>query len=153
MADWEAAKRHFSLALEQNDGWEFRPAAAYTRYEWALMLYRCDERGDRERARALLSQALATANELGMVRLKRLATALARKVGILDQAHPAGLSSRELEVLELVAEGLTNAEIGAVLYISARTVAQHLRSVYNKLGVNSRAAAVARWADLQSKQA
>jgi DNA-binding CsgD family transcriptional regulator len=148
--DWNVAERHFSRALEQNDHWGYRPAASYTRFEWAAMLHRREQRGDRERARALLGQALATANELGMVRLKRLATVLARKVGILDQAHPAGLSSRELEVLELVAEGLTNAEIGAALYISPRTVAQHLRSVYNKLGVNSRAAAVGRWADLRN---
>ena len=47
-------------------------------------------------------------------------------------------SDREVEVLEQAATGKTNAEIGEALYISPRTVAQHLRSVYNKLGVNSR---------------
>jgi DNA-binding CsgD family transcriptional regulator len=65
-----------------------------------------------------------------------------------DHNHPAGLSDREVEVLELAAKGMTNAAIGDALYISPRTAAQHLRSVYNKLGVNSRAAAVARWAEL-----
>jgi DNA-binding CsgD family transcriptional regulator len=63
---------------------------------------------------------------------------------------PAGLSAREVEVLEHAATGLTNIEIGEALFISPRTAAQHLRSVYNKLGVNSRAAAVGRWADLRN---
>jgi DNA-binding CsgD family transcriptional regulator len=52
-----------------------------------------------------------------------------------------GLSARELEVLRLVADGLTDAEAAARLSISPRTVGQHLRSVYAKLGVPSRAAA------------
>jgi ATP/maltotriose-dependent transcriptional regulator MalT len=56
---------------------------------------------------------------------------------------PAGLSSRELEVLSLVAQGLTDAEVGKHLYISHRTVSRHLQSIYNKLGVSTRTAAVA----------
>ena len=56
---------------------------------------------------------------------------------------PAGLSPRELEVLRLVARGLTDAEVGVRLFISPRTVARHLQSIYNKLGVNSRTAAAA----------
>jgi DNA-binding CsgD family transcriptional regulator len=54
---------------------------------------------------------------------------------------PGGLSARELEVLRLVAEGLTDAEVANRLSISPRTVGQHLRSVYTKLNVPSRAAA------------
>jgi predicted ATPase/DNA-binding CsgD family transcriptional regulator len=55
--------------------------------------------------------------------------------------HPAGLTSRELEVLGLVAEGLTSAQIATELFLSPRTVETHLTSIYHKLGVNSRAAA------------
>ena len=51
------------------------------------------------------------------------------------------LSAREVEVLVLVAEGLTNARVAERLYLSPRTVGQHLRSIYRKLGVPSRAAA------------
>jgi len=51
------------------------------------------------------------------------------------------LSDREIEVLRLVAEGLTDAEVAERLYLSPRTVGGHLRSVYNKLGVSSRSAA------------
>jgi DNA-binding CsgD family transcriptional regulator len=54
---------------------------------------------------------------------------------------PGGLTAREIEVLRLVAEGLTDAEAAERLFISPRTVGQHLRSVYNKLGVSSRTAA------------
>ena len=51
------------------------------------------------------------------------------------------LTARELEVLQLVARGHSNAEVGARLFLSPRTVGQHLRSIYNKLGVENRTAA------------
>jgi LuxR family maltose regulon positive regulatory protein len=54
------------------------------------------------------------------------------------------LSSRELEVLPLIAEGLTNQEIAARLYLSLHTVKAHARTIYAKLGVSSRTQAVAR---------
>src|SRR5690606_27330848 len=53
------------------------------------------------------------------------------------------LSRRELEVLELVANGATNREAAARLFISEATVKTHLLHIYEKLGVNDRAAAVA----------
>lgn len=52
------------------------------------------------------------------------------------------LSPRETEVLALVAEGLTNAEIGRALFISETTVKTHLLRVFGKLGVSDRTAAV-----------
>ena len=55
------------------------------------------------------------------------------------------LSKRETEVLRLVVDGQTNREIADALFISPRTVAQHLRSIYDKLDVDSRTAA-ATWA-------
>ncbi len=54
------------------------------------------------------------------------------------------LSQREIEVLSLVAEGLSNAEVGKQLYISAQTVKTHLERIFTKLGVSGRAAAVKR---------
>jgi predicted ATPase/DNA-binding CsgD family transcriptional regulator len=56
-------------------------------------------------------------------------------------AYPAGLSQREVEVLRLVAAGLTDAQVAQRLMLSPRTVSTHLRSIYNKLGVTSRHAA------------
>ena len=68
---------------------------------------------------------------------------------IAKQLLPEGewvepLTERELEILLLVAKGLTNPDIGNRLYLSANTVKTHLRNIYGKLGVNNRTQAVAR---------
>ena len=55
--------------------------------------------------------------------------------------HPAGLTVREVEVLRLVAAGLTDAQVAERLVLSVRTVHSHVRSIYRKLGVSSRSAA------------
>ena len=55
--------------------------------------------------------------------------------------YPAGLSQREVEVLRLVAAGLTDAQVAERLVLSRRTVSTHLRSIYSKLEVTSRHAA------------
>ena len=57
--------------------------------------------------------------------------------------NPAGLTPRELEVLALLAEGLTNAQLGARLFVSAKTVDHHVSSVLRKLGEATRSGAVA----------
>jgi DNA-binding NarL/FixJ family response regulator len=54
------------------------------------------------------------------------------------------LATREADVARLVADGLTNKQIGARLFISERTVDSHVRSILNKLGVGSRAQ-IAAW--------
>ena len=55
--------------------------------------------------------------------------------------YPAGLTQREVDVLNLVAQGLTDAQVAEELVLSVRTVSTHLRSIYHKLGVSSRSAA------------
>jgi predicted ATPase/DNA-binding CsgD family transcriptional regulator len=56
-------------------------------------------------------------------------------------SYPADLSAREVEVLKLVARGMTNAQIGQELFISPRTVNAHMGSVYHKIGSSTRAEA------------
>jgi DNA-binding NarL/FixJ family response regulator len=61
----------------------------------------------------------------------------------LVSPRPAGLTEREIEVLRLVADGLSNREIAARLVISEKTVTNHLTAIFNKTGVANRAAAAA----------
>jgi DNA-binding CsgD family transcriptional regulator len=60
-----------------------------------------------------------------------------------QRSLPAGLTAREVQVLRLVAEGRSNAEIASALVLSDRTVARHLSNIFGKLGVGSRTAAAA----------
>jgi DNA-binding NarL/FixJ family response regulator len=55
----------------------------------------------------------------------------------------SGLTAREIEVLQLLVQGLSNPQIGQRLVISTKTVEHHLAHVYNKLGISTRTAAVA----------
>lgn len=59
------------------------------------------------------------------------------------RAHPAGLTPRQVEVLELVAEGLTNAEIAERLFVSPKTVDHHVSALLTKMEVSSRTEASA----------
>lgn len=78
--------------------------------------------------------------KLAMARAMVLAALLHEKpasIASRAESHPS-LSDREYEVARSVASGLTNKEVGAVLGISVRTVENHLRSIFAKLGVRSR---------------
>ena len=55
--------------------------------------------------------------------------------------YPNGLTTREVEIVRLVALGWTDTQVAEKLIISPRTVQGHLRSIYNKLDVTSRSAA------------
>jgi HD-GYP domain-containing protein (c-di-GMP phosphodiesterase class II)/DNA-binding CsgD family transcriptional regulator len=61
--------------------------------------------------------------------------------GPVRSVAPAGLSDREVEVLRLVARGLSNREIADRLVVSPRTAEHHVQHIYAKIGVSSRAAA------------
>ena len=62
----------------------------------------------------------------------------------MKNVKPETLSDREIEVLRLIAEGLTNREIADRLFISLTTVKTHTSNIYSKLGVNSRTQALVR---------
>ena len=102
-------------------------------------------RGQPEEADSAAAEVRQTAEFLGVQPLlDRLAEAESETVATeRTDLTPGGLSPRELEVLQHVARGMTDSEVGEALFISPRTVGRHLRSVYNKLGVNSRTAASA----------
>jgi DNA-binding CsgD family transcriptional regulator len=100
---------------------------------------------------AAIDQARAAVgifSELGATPLVDRGAALLRSLGVRSSGRrPAGalaeLTGREQQVLDLLREGLTNAEIGARLFVSAKTVEHHVGRVLAKLGVRSRAEAAA----------
>lgn len=103
-----------------------------------------------------LQEALATARTLGAAPLERRAVDRLRSAGHRvprgpspsTRTNPARLTDRQLEVLELVCDGDSNATIADRLHISPRTVEHHVADVLAKLDVRSRVAAIARAHDL-----
>nr|WP_191910307.1 LuxR family transcriptional regulator [Microbispora cellulosiformans] len=110
------------------------------------------------------AEALRVLDELGATRAAGGVRAELRRRGLTrvprgprpaTAANPAGLTPRQAEVLALVAEGLSNAEIAARLSLSVKTVDHHVSALLGKLGVATRgqAAAAARRLDLTGKPA
>jgi DNA-binding CsgD family transcriptional regulator len=93
-------------------------------------------------------RSLATFDRLGARpsadRARRLLRALGERPAAPPRAPTGELSERELQVVRLVAAGLSNAEIAGRLFISPRTVTTHLQHVYARLGLPSRTA-LTRW--------
>jgi ATP/maltotriose-dependent transcriptional regulator MalT len=79
----------------------------------------------------------------GALSTKAMAHQATQPQSATNQTLTEPLSKRELEVLRLVADGLSNAEIAQKLFLTVGTVKVHTRSIYGKLGVNSRTQAVA----------
>jgi DNA-binding CsgD family transcriptional regulator len=134
------AEQHLQQALALAD-------ACAAPFERALTLLTLAElratTGSIDAAQALVDQTRDVCSPLGArPTLARAETLVARFAGVASQpGDAAGLTAREADVLRLVAEGLTDAEIAERLFIARRTVNTHLTSIYTKLNVSSRAAA------------
>jgi DNA-binding CsgD family transcriptional regulator/tetratricopeptide (TPR) repeat protein len=119
-------------------------------YDRALMLSLL---GDEE----WLVEAIEISRGLGAEPLTRRVAGRMRQLGIsvphgpreATRANPAGLTARQLEVLSLLAEGLTNAEIADRLVVSPRTVEHHVAAVLAKLGATTRREAARRASELR----
>jgi ATP/maltotriose-dependent transcriptional regulator MalT len=94
-----------------------------------------------------LLEALSILDSLGAAPLARQVRAGLRQLGVLNvprgpmagtRENPAGLTERQLEVLQVLADGLTNGEIASQLVLSVRTVDRHVAEILAKLGVASR---------------
>ena len=69
------------------------------------------------------------------------------------EPHPIGLTPREREVIALLRDGLSNAEIARILYISEKTASVHVSNILRKLGVTSRLQAAAGYSSVKHKSA
>jgi DNA-binding CsgD family transcriptional regulator len=133
------AQTHLDAALALADACEALYERALTFLALATLRLAT---GDTQAARTLLEDARAICAHLGAgPALARANALLAQLATTPSSAYPAGLSAREVEVLRLVAQGMTDRQVAEALFLSTRTINQHLRSIYNKLGVSSRAAA------------
>lgn len=103
-----------------------------------LLVQAYDSLGDEDAVELELDAAASVFDRLGAKLDMARVAALRNRT-----THPDGLTSRQVEVLALVAAGKSNREIAAELVISLKTVARHLSNIFAKLGISSRAAAAA----------
>jgi DNA-binding NarL/FixJ family response regulator len=100
-------------------------------------------RDDRVRAAGLLDEGEQIAAALGLEPLRDRIGAFRERYRLRLARNPAGLTTREFEVLQLLATGKANKDIAEALFISTHTVAVHVGRVLEKTGSSNRTAAVA----------
>jgi DNA-binding CsgD family transcriptional regulator len=135
--DKGAAERHFGAALEMDRRMGSVVHVTETLTRQALF---AASRGRTDEARRLADEARGIAAPIGQVRVLDLVDALLT-------TGPDGLTDREVEVLRLLAAGLSNRAIGERLYISTNTAANHVRSILIKTGAANRTQAAMYAAD------
>ena len=144
----------WAAVAERWDALGYPYPAAVARYREADARLRA--RGQRERAATAAREALATATRLGALpladelhllaqraRLDLEATPEATVTAVVDPLRDLGISAREGEVLDLLALGRTNRQIGEALFISEKTASVHVSNLLRKLNVASRIEAAA----------
>ncbi|SOJ53330.1 Transcriptional regulatory protein DegU [Mycobacterium simulans] len=129
--DTDAAECHFAAALEMDRKMGAVVHVAETLARHALF---AASGGRTDEARRLADRAREIAAPIGQARVLDLVDELLTSV----PQGPDGLTDREIEVLRLLAEGLSNRTIGERLYISTNTAANHVRSILIKTGAANR---------------
>ncbi|MBM7785627.1 ATP-binding protein [Tenggerimyces flavus] len=143
----------FALLLDGDwRGAAERWRSAGCRYEHALALYESGDPG-------VLLEGLKILEDLDARPLAQLTRLRLRDLGVshvprgrstTTRENPAGLTTRQLEVLRLLAEGLSDAEIAGRLTVSVRTASNHVAAVLHRLEVRSRRDAAELWTKLSS---
>jgi DNA-binding CsgD family transcriptional regulator len=136
LGEWDRAEEHFARGMELNRRMGALTWLAHTATEYARLLLRRPG-GDRAQADALLGEAAGLAERIGMAGLVARIGALGPSAPT-PAALPDGLSPREVQILGLVAQGLSNRQVGTTLSISEHTAANHVRSILRKTGCANR---------------
>jgi DNA-binding CsgD family transcriptional regulator len=142
LGEWERGEEHFEAAAALNHRLGAHTWSAHTAGEHGRMLLARGRPRERDRAGSLLRESLRLAGRFGLVRVADRARASGASV-IPEATRLAGLTSREADVLRLVAQGLSNREIGRALFISEHTTASHVRSILRKTDCANRTEAAA----------
>lgn len=131
-------EEHFRAALELHEAGPAPFELARTQLAYGEFLRAA---GRRDEAREPLRAALAGFENVGALPFAERARRELRAAGAISRgaADAAALTAHERRVAQLVAQGLTNRETAAALFVSAKTVEHHLRNVFRKLGVKRRA--------------
>jgi DNA-binding CsgD family transcriptional regulator len=136
----EAAHEHFTVGTALATQFGFRPELALVLLNHAAL---ARAQGSPVDAGDLEERGLRLAEELGMTALGAQALRPLDLRRRQPAERPAGLTTREIEVIRLISQGLTNRQIAEQLFISEKTVARHLTPIYAKTGVDNRAGAAA----------
>ncbi len=132
-----SADVHFERALAMDRRMGAVTHQVETLAAWSRHITRRAGTAGEPSAAGLADEARALARRIGHRRVLRDLDAEPSPARTLPQL-PDGLTERELDVLRLVAEGLTNREIGERLFISTNTTANHVRSILSKTGATNR---------------
>ncbi|BBY16808.1 helix-turn-helix transcriptional regulator [Mycolicibacterium litorale] len=139
LASDEDADALFTEALDRLRRADVPPQVARTHLAYGEWLRRVNRRND---ARTHLAEAHESWSRMGAQafaeRARRELVATGEKVQSRTVGSPGELTGQEGQIARLAADGLTNQEIGAQLFISRHTVEWHLRKVFAKLGISSR---------------
>lgn len=138
-ADDADADRLFTEALDHLSRSRVAVHRARTHLSYGEWLRRANRRGDARRHLGEAHQMFAAMGAHGYAdRARRELTAAGEKVRKQPMRSGDELTAQEAQIARLAADGLTNQEIGAQLFISVHTVEWHLRKVFVKLGITSR---------------
>ncbi len=147
--DFEAARRHFVAAIEFCRSAEFRPSLAWSLFDLLRIADKHPDLVKTDQAESIADEASSICDEIEMPALAALIIETLERIRTTREEGgesitlPDGISSREAEVLSLLAAGKSNQEIADELFISRYTVVRHVSNIFQKIGATNRSEATA----------